>query len=35
MTPSGLRVTAVMPLKTVSRTNLLQMSSVMSSLNVD
>ena len=33
-TPSGLRVTAVMPLNTDSRTNLVQMSTVMSVLSV-
>ena len=33
-TPSGLRVTAVMPLKTDNRTNLVQMSEVMSVLSV-
>ena len=34
MTPIGLRVTAVMPLKTDRRTNLVQMSTVMSVLSV-
>ena len=34
MTPIGLRVTAVMPLKTESRTNFVQMSTVMSRLSV-
>ena len=35
MTPSGTRVTAVMPLKTDNRTNLVQMSTLMSALSVD